>query len=856
MTPSHPPAPSRFPRTETEQSLAARFESQARRHPDRVAVLCGGERVSYADLDHRASAVARAIAARLGPAAQPVAVLCGQTVALVVAIVAVLKAGQFYVPLDPSHPVERLRYVRADARAELIVTEQRHAALASALGAPGLCVDDVEALRPDVVVPGRGGPDTAAYIYYTSGSTGAPKGVLDTQRNVLHNVLRYTNALRITEDDRLTLLQRPAFSGAVSSLFGALLNGATSCLFDLDAEGVARLPGWIEEHGITLYHSVPAIFRGLAVGGRRYPTVRAVRLEGDLATPRDVEIFRRHFPAHAVLSHGLGATECGLVRRFELRASDPWHGGVVPIGYPVEDMDVVVVDDAGREVAPGEVGEIAVRSRYLALGYWERPALTAARFLDAAGPGARTYLTGDLGRMAPDGCLEHLGRKDFQLIVGGTRVEVEAVESALVASGHAREAAVTLRKAEDGRPRLVALVAPAGGEPSVGALRRAVAARVPRTSIPSDFLLVDALPVNDNGKVDRTALADVAGRRAPAGSDPVGPRDDVELVVTGLWEEHLGVRPVGVRDEFLDLGGDSLAAAAVLAAVEERFGRALEPSLLLDGGTVERMARAIAQRDPPASSAIVTVQRGGALRPLFYAHGDVLGGAAYCAALARALGSARPFHAVVPHGTRGGDVPSSLEAMAAERLRAVLDLDPRGPYLIGGHCMMGGLLAFEMACQLEAAGRSVDVVIVVDTAPPGSRAGLGAAERGLLRALEAGPLLRLNPARRIRLLLGCRRVAQAVLRRAGLRAPALRARDELVIAYRRATLGYRPGRLRARLVLLWPDEAPVMPAAAAVRAWSELASTVVLSPVPGTHATTVTRHLDTFARVLARALPS
>jgi thioesterase domain-containing protein len=268
------------------------------------------------------------------------------------------------------------------------------------------------------------------------------------------------------------------------------------------------------------------------------------------------------------------------------------------------------------------------------------------------------------------------------------------------------------------------------------------------------------------------------------------------------------------------------------------------------------MARAIAQRDPPASSAIVTVQRGGALRPLFYAHGDVLGGAAYCAALARALGSARPFHAVVPHGTRGGDVPSSLQAMAAERLRAVLDLDPRGPYLIGGHCMMGGLLAFEMACQLEAAGRSVDVVIVVDTAPPGSRAGLGAAERGLLRALEAGPLLRLNPARRIRLLLGCRRVAQAVLRRAGLRAPALRARDELVIAYRRATLGYRPGRLRARLVLLWPDEAPVMPAAAAVRAWSELASTVVLSPVPGTHATTVTRHLDTFARVLARALPS
>jgi thioesterase domain-containing protein len=194
--------------------------------------------------------------------------------------------------------------------------------------------------------------------------------------------------------------------------------------------------------------------------------------------------------------------------------------------------------------------------------------------------------------------------------------------------------------------------------------------------------------------------------------------------------------------------------------------------------------------------------------------------------------------------------------MAAERLPAVLEVDPRGPYVIGGHCMMGGLLAFEMACQLEAAGRSVEVVTLVDTAPPGSGAGLRAAERRLLRALEAcGPILRMDTSRRIRVLLACRRVTQAFLRRVGLRAPALRARDELVTAYRRATLGYRPDRLRARLVLLWPEEAPVMPPAAAVHAWSTLASTVVLSPVPGTHATAVTRHLDAFARVLARALP-
>lgn len=847
----------RFPRTEIEQSIAARFEGQAQQHPERLAVACGRDRLAYAELDGCANGAAQAVLDRLGAGEEPVGVLCGQGVQLVVAILGVLKAGKFYVPLDPSHPIERLRLAVGDSGARLVVTEERYAALAGVLGTATVRVGEGGGPRSPGGVRSLGRPDSPAYIYYTSGSTGPPKGVVDTQRNVLHNVMRYTNALAITPRDRLTLLQRPAFSGAVSSMFGALLNGAAVFPFDLDTEGAARLPDWLEASGITIYHSVPTIFRRLAAGGRRYSTVRVVRLEGDLATSRDVELFQRHFPEPAVLSHGLGATECGLVRRFEIGAGTRWPGGAVPIGYPVEDVDVSVVDEAARQLPPGEVGEIAVRSRYLALGYWKRPDLTAARFLgDEADPAIRTYLTGDLGRMSPDGCLEHLGRKDFQVIVGGTRVEVEAVENALVGSGYAREAAVTRRDGPDGGGRLVAFVVPAGATPTAGTLRRLLTAQVPRTSVPSEFLIADALPVNENGKIDRRALSGVEGRRAPLDADFARARDDVECALAALWEEVLGVHPVGVHDEFLDLGGDSLAATALLAAVEERFDRVLEPSILADGGTVERMARAIADSNgtaPPAP--IVTLQRGAGLRPFFFAHGDVLGGGVYCAALARSLGTERPFHAIVPHGTHGDRLPPTLEAMAGERLQAVLRIDPQGPYLLGGHCMIGGLLAYELARQLEASGRNVDLVALLDTAPPAARAGIRPIERVILRVLDAvGRRGRLDIAGRLDVLMAMRRLVQACLRRTGMRDAASRALDELFIGHQTAAFRYVPGGLRARLVLLWPQENPVLPPAEAVNEWGRLASSITLTRVPGDHVTAVTRNVEVFARTLTAAL--
>ena len=241
-------------------------------------------------------------------------------------------------------------------------------------------------------------PKSLAYIFFTSGSTGRPKGVVDNHRNVLHNVMRYTNRLGISPSDRLSMLQAPSFSGTVSSLFGALLNGATLYPFDLQSRGISSFAELLVSESITIYHSVPAIFRSLMSASPKFPSVRVVRLEGDRATAADLALFNRHFGQDCVLANGLGLTETGLVRQVVLHHGAMAGEGGLPVGQPVEDMVIDIIDGEQRPVLPDSTGQIAVTSRYLALGYWRDPARTRAKFLrsDTKG-GDRTYLTGDLG---------------------------------------------------------------------------------------------------------------------------------------------------------------------------------------------------------------------------------------------------------------------------------------------------------------------------------------------------------------------------------------------------------------------------------------------------------------------------
>ena len=613
-----------FALEDVEQSIPARFERQVDHYPDRRAVKAGTHDLTYVELNHAVNRIARAILARGDASDEPVALLLDHGPTLIAAILGVLKAGRIYLPLDPSYPAARTAYILEDAGAALIVTNERHLTLAtkfSAAGLPLLNLDRLEPTLPDDNPDLRVAPDAPAYILYTSGSTGRPKGVVQNHRNILWDIREYTNTLHISRDDRMTLLYSCSVNGSVRGIFGALLNGASLYPLDIKEQGLNRLADLLIHEEITFYHSVPSVFRQFVAtltGAERFPRLRIIRFGGERVLTRDVESYRKHFPDECLLYTGMGATETGHVRHHFHDKRTPIAGSVVPTGYAVEGKVVLLLDEGGREVLDGNAGEIAVRSRYLALGYWRKPDLTRAAFLsDPAGGPERIFRTGDLGRLHPDGCLEHLGRKDFQIKVGGYRIEVGEIETALLGLPGVREAVVVAREEVPGEQRLVAYVVrePALA-PTAAELRAFMLERLPTYMVPAAFVWLDALPLLPNGKLDRRALP------APDWVTPardrafVAPRTSIEEAVAAIWAQVLGVA-VGVDDHFLELGGTSLRATQVMARLRSTLGVHLPQRTLFDEPSLADFAARVAEARQTTLGApgAVTIDRIASDRP-------------------------------------------------------------------------------------------------------------------------------------------------------------------------------------------------------------------------------------------------
>jgi amino acid adenylation domain-containing protein len=717
----------KFEKESIEQTVSARFEQLVRACPDHLAVRFRNRKLTYSELNHAANRVAQAITALQEKIGEIVALLFDPDVEMVVGLLGALKASKIWVPLDPSYPRNRLNYIMADTQASLILTNNNNVLLAKELAAQQAVVINLDQIIGNGAFNNSARsnpPSSPAFILYTSGSTGKPKGVVHSHRNLLHLIMLQTNCLRIHPGDRQALLGNYNHIGGLTDIFRALLNGATLMPFNLREAGAGNLADWLIKEKITLYHSVPTLFRHFVDalnGTEMFPDLRSIHLGGETVTTRDVSLYKKLFSPECVLLHNVGCTEVSTYRQHLITKETEITGTIVPAGYPVDGREVLILDDLGNEMGCDEIGEIAIRSQYLALAYWRKPELTAEAFLPTLGENdERLYLTGDLGRLAPDGCLVHLGRKDSQVKIGGYRVEVSEIEEALLNLDKIQEAAVVVREDRSEDRRLVAyLVSSVKPAPTIRDLRRALAEKLPEYMVPSAFLFLKALPLNQAGKMDRRALPAPDGTRPELEKPFAAIRTPLEEKLAKIWAEVLGLDEVGIHDDFFALGGHSLLAIRLLAHIQKTFGRIFPLTILLQASTIEKLAEIIDREDgfEGASTTLVAIQPNGSKPPFFCAPGRDGNNLQY-RELALCLGPDQPFYGLQAPGLDGIQTPlTRIEDIASDYIKGIRTRQPEGPYFLGGMCF-GGLVAFEMARQLTGQGQKTALLALIDTPVP------------------------------------------------------------------------------------------------------------------------------------------
>ncbi len=728
------PVPTRFGADVAIQLL---FEQQARQTPNAVALVDPDRQIwTYSDLDRRGNRLAhRLIELGVGPESL-VGMCVDRSPSMAVGIWGILKAGAAFVPLDPGYPADRLAFLIRDSGAPVVLVEPHLAdRLPTDLAARVVVLD--ESLEGCAVAPELSvRPDHPAYVIYTSGSTGVPRGVVVPHRGVVNHAEAAARLMSLTPADRVLQSASISFDIAIEEMFPAWATGAAVVLRRDDADlDPARFTALVERTGVTVLDLPTAFWHAwtdrLAVGSFFLPdALRVVIVGGERALPSTLAAWRGLPGAERVRwINTYGPTETTVIATSFEPGLD--HAGDLPIGRAIANTRAYVLDSQLRTVPIGTPGELCVGGVAVARGYLNRPGLTADRFVadpfaPATEPGARLFRTGDQARWRADGQIEFLGRLDAQVKIRGFRVEPGEVETALNHLPEVAGAAVVARRDSAGDARLVAFVVPASGvEFDAARLRQALRDVLPAPLVPSSFVPLAALPLTPSGKVDRQALpttdAGDAGRSAPL----VAARTTTEAQLVAVWEEVLGVRPVGVLDNFFDLGGHSLLAIRLLARIEATSGRALPLASLFLGGTIADQAASLAEptlepaqpKQAGIKSPLVPIQPAGTRPPFACVH--PAGGIVYCFGdLAREIGTDRPFWAFQARGLDGEATPvDDLTLMAAHYVAALRAAQPDGPYHLGGWSL-GGLVAFEMARQLVAAGQVVGTLAIFDSEAP------------------------------------------------------------------------------------------------------------------------------------------
>jgi amino acid adenylation domain-containing protein len=564
---------------DVEKSVPTRFEAIVDQFPNRVAIKTLRHSLTFDDLNQLANRIARPIIDVLGIGNKPIGLLLDKGAPLIATFLAALKAGKIYIPCEPWFPKERINGMLVDAEADLIVTDSKNLSLANELSASQcqvLNIDDIASSVSSENLNLSLSPGTLAYVLYTSGSLGKPKGVVHNHRNILHHSMRGINSFHLCPDDRMTLLASLSTSQACSDTYYGLLSGAALYPWDIKDKGLSHLASWIHENRLTYYGSSPSVFGYFTAdlsGDEDFSSVRLIRLGGEAVQRRHQELYKKHFPDTCVFVNSLSSTETRSLCLYFVDKDTRFDQERIPVGYAVSDTHVIVVNDEGDEIEINIVGEIAVKSRYLAVGYWRQPEETQAAFIsDPKGSDIRFFRTGDLGWIESDGCLVRLDRKGDQVKIRGYRVEPSEIEKVLREHPRVKEAVVVSHPNAQDEPCLVAYVVPTQSDvASVSQLKGFIASKLPDYMTPSTIVPINQLPLTPSGKLDRQALPAPGLTSQNRMTLFVEPRKPIEEELARIWSEVLPVEQVGIYDNFFELGGHSLQAMQVSNRIQKTF---------------------------------------------------------------------------------------------------------------------------------------------------------------------------------------------------------------------------------------------------------------------------------------------
>ena len=710
------------------------FQAQVERTPDAIAIVLEDQQLTYHGLNRRANQLANRLRLMgVGPE-ERVAVFLKPSVEMVIGLLGILKAGGAYVPLDPAYPKQRLAFMLEDTDATVILTQEALLAGLPEHHAKLVCLDS----DSDAISQESAGnpvcltmPENLAYVIYTSGSTGQPKGVLVSHTSIAAHCLDVQRYYELDSNDKVLQFASLSFDVSLEQVLPTLIVGATLVMMSTDVWRTTDFHRLSSEYRLTVLNIPTAYWQELA---REWADVselvpniqpRVFIVGGDTMLPEFLDLWQRTPMGSIRLINAYGPTETTITATaFEVapQLREPSALRRIPIGRPLTNRETYILNKYGDPVPVGVPGELYIGGDCLARGYLKRPELTAENFVPnpfSGEPGTRLYKTGDLARYLSDGNIEFLGRIDDQVKIRGFRIELGEIEAALHQHPSVRETVVLAWETGSGEKKLVAYVVAQGeSTPTASELRIFLREKLPDYMIPAIFLPLGALPLMPNGKVNRRALPEPGRTRSEPGRAFVAPRNALELQLTSLWEEVLGIRPIGVTDNFFELGGHSLAAVRLFSLIEKTLGKKVPLATVFQGATVEHLAKILHQdAKVPLHSSLVAIQPGGNRRPLFLIH--PAGGHVFpYVHLAHHLGSNQPSYGLQARGLEEGQEPHSrIEDMAAYYIEALQTVQPWGPYLLGGWSM-GGIVALEMAQQLQAQGQTVALLALLDTRIP------------------------------------------------------------------------------------------------------------------------------------------